>query len=330
MTKAAKKKQEAPKIVKALEFVSLAQRDTGAPYQTHVRMGFKTLTACDGVLTAGALIDEDIIACPHSATLLAALKKCSGALALAQVDNSRLSVRAGSFQVFIQCAEGSLLTDMQPDVPTHAADDRLRTALSKVAPLIAENAQRVIGACAYLRPGSVQTTNGHMILEAWHGLDMPGAMLVPKAFIAALGKVDKPIQAVGATGSSLTVYFDDKSWLKTQLYAEKWPDCDSLLNRETNAVRLPEGFFDAVDHVKPFVTDNHIRIRPGFIASHNDEGAGARYDVPGLEVKVGYNMANFLLLDGLIHSIDFVGNRNASHFFGENLRGLISQDSRSK
>lgn len=330
MKKPNAKKAEPSPIVKALEFVSLAQRDTGAPFQTHVRMGFKTLTACDGVLTAGHLIDEDIRACPHSATLLAALKKCSGALALAQVDAGRLSVKSGNFQAYILCSDNALLTDMMPDVITHPATDALREALQAVSPLIAENAQRVIAGSALLRAGSVITTNGHMILEAWHGLAMPGAFIVPKAFITALSKVQKTITGIGGTENTLTVQFDDQSWLKTQLYKERWPDCDGLLNRPSNPVMLPEGFFDAFDHVKTFVNDNHIRIRHGFIASHNELGVGARFDVPELQAKVGYNLANFAILNGIIDRIDFVGSNGASHFFGNNLRGLIAQDSRSK
>ena len=65
---AKKQTKTIPSIVKALDFIALAQKDKGAPYQTTVRLGQNQAVATDGVLSAGHSIDEDIVACPHTLT----------------------------------------------------------------------------------------------------------------------------------------------------------------------------------------------------------------------------------------------------------------------
>lgn len=319
-------KKEKPSLVRALEFVALAQRDTGAPYQTHVHLGRNCAVAFDGVLAAGHTIDEDITACPHTFTLLAALRRATGVLSVAQLDAGRLSVKAGKFKAFVACMPSAVLQSVGPDPMLGVADNRLRAALAALAPFIAENSPRVVMASAYLRAGTAVATNGHVLLEYWHGIDMPPqGFIVPKLFINALCKIDKNITGFGFSDTSLTVYFEDSSWLRTQLYKDRWPDTDAVMARPHRANPLPTGFFEGLNNVFDFIEDNRVRIAPGAIRSHKDANVGASYEVSGVDATVTLNAKDWKLLDGLISSVDLAGADGISYFYGENLRGAMTQ-----
>jgi hypothetical protein len=316
---------EKPSLIKALEFIALAQRDAGAPYQTHCSLRSNQAVACDGVLAAGHRIEEAIDACPHTLTLLSALRKCKGVLSVAQLNSGRLSVKAGAFKAFIDCTPDATLNHVEPDPIVGMADNRLRDALAALSPFIAENSPRVIMASALLRSGSALATNGMILVEYWHGLQLPPDIIVPKIFIVALCKTDKKIKGFGCSDTTFTIWFEDDSWLRTQLYKERWPDCDAILNRESKPVAMPEKFFEAVETVFEFVDDNRIRIRNDIVQSHNDANKGATYEVLGLVGNVIFNAKHLKSLSNVIKTIDIVGNNGVSYFYGDNVRVALSQ-----
>jgi len=318
------KKKEIPSLVRALEFVSLAQRDKGAPYQTHVILKDKRAVAFDGILAAGHMIDEDLDACPHTMTLLAALKQCTGALSISQLPTMRLSIKSGKFKAFVPCTENIEMQSVGPDPVAGVIDNRLRDGLAVVSPFIAENSQRVVMASACIRANSLLATNGHLLLEYWHGISLPPDMIVPKLFINAICKIKKNLTHFGFSDTTLTIYFEDGSWLRTQLYKERWPNCDEIMSRTHNAQPVPVGFFEAVEAVEGFAEENRVHIGNGGVASTSIETAGAVHEVEGLTAKAIMNLKHLMLMRNLIKRIDFVGNNGVSHFYGDNLRGALT------
>lgn len=322
---AKKTKQEPLKLLQALDFVALAQRDAGAPHQTHVALTHNTAIATDGVLSAGIIIDESIEAVPHTATFVKALKKCEGVLQLTQLDSGRLSVKAGKFRALVPCVPGSTLPGIAPDPYAGVLNENIRKGFERLAPFVVENSQRVVMASVLLRANTMVATNGHVLLEYWHGIDLPPNLIIPKLFINAVLKTRKAIVGFGFSPTSFTIYFEDNSWLKTQLYKEKWPDTDALMARPHTPQPLPENFFEAVTAVASFSTDNRIRIRPGKVQSHATEAEGATHECEGLFASITLNAKHLSMLEGTVASMDLVGNSGASYFYGENLRGAVSQ-----
>lgn len=307
--------------------MALAQRDKGAPYQTHVVLRNRTAVAFDGVLAAGHLIDEDLHACPHSMTLLSALRKSEGVLSVTQLAGDRLSVRSGKFRATVKCLPEASIPGIAPDPMVGAMDNRIRKGLEAVSPFIIENSQRVVMASALIRAGSIVATNGHVLLEYWHGIDLPPGLIVPKVFINALSKIKHNIIGFGFSQSSLTVYFEGDCWLKTQLYNEKWPDCDAILAKHVGVAHpLPVGFFEALSAVQDFAEDGRVRLFNGRMQTHADSGMGATYELDGLLVKqVTLNAKHLAPLEGLIKSVDWDGSESITFFYGENIRGALSQ-----
>jgi hypothetical protein len=319
-----KKKLESS-LLKALSFIALAQKDKGAPYQTHVMLQNNTAIAFDGILAAGHIIDEDLQACPHTLTLVSALKKAPGALSITKPNQGQLCIRAGKFMANVPCMPDAVLPGIYPDPPVGMLDNRLRTGLTLLSPFITENSLRVIMASAMVRSGTMIATNGVVLVEYWHGIDLPPKLLLPKVFINALSKITKNLTQFGFSDTSFTVYFEDNSWLKTQLYTEKWPDIDSIMAKPHRPHDIPKDFFEGINTIADFAQEGRIYLRNGIVKTHEQDNIGANYAVSDLVANITLNLKHLTLLEELIKTIDFVGHNGVSYFYGENIRGALAQ-----
>lgn len=318
--------KEKSKLLQALEFVALAQRETGAPYQTHCQMGQGFIVAFDGVVAIGHLIDEHLDLCPHTATMVEALSRCDGAFSLTQTSNGDLSVKSGRFRATVRCANDAVIKGIYPDNPCGYFTVEVINGLKLLSPFVPENAHRVVMASIFLRSGSMLATDGQFILEYQHGLEFPPTgFLIPKPFISALLKIKKETVSFGYSDTSLTVYFADNSWIRTQLYKEQWPDCDGVLNRPNTPTQLPDGFFEAVRNVSAFTVDNRIRFRNNVVMSHDSANEGACNELDGVIANVTLTKKHISLLDGMINAIDMNGTNAVTYFYGERLRGALAQ-----
>jgi hypothetical protein len=317
-------KKETPQILKAVEFVSVAQRDKGTPYQVHLTIKDKYAVAYDGVLFAGHPVDFELSACPHTFTLLQALKRCNGAMAMTQTAQDRLVIKAGKFKAAVPCLDIDDIPPMRPDPQVGVVTPELLTAFAVVAPLISETSQRVVTASALLKSGSITGTNGTLIVEYWHGIDMPPDLVLPKLFLSAAIKAKKEVVGFGFSATTFTLHYADGSWLKTQLYIDKWPDCSALFARPYTLSPIPNGLYTGVDAIAAFATDNVVHFTDGAVRTHIVGETGASYNVPKLQADFKVNAKNIGFMSAMnVDQLDFVGCKNASYFTGKSLRGLL-------
>ena len=59
-------------------------------------------------------------------------------------------------------------------------------------------------------------------------------------------EVKKQLVKFGYSDTSFTLFFQDQSWIKTQLHNENWPDTDKILSVESKQIPIPEGFYKAL------------------------------------------------------------------------------------
>lgn len=325
MTRGRRKKDKPENtLLTALQFVSAAQRATGAIEATHCMLFGGWAMATNSVLSAAHALTEDIQACPHTLTLVEALERSPGPVNLTLLDASRLSVRSGDFQAVIPCIDRAALTVPHPDAAAMLCDDRLRAALTLVGTLAVEGAEKVINASVQMRNGSVIASNGTVILEAWHGIEMPPLQIVPKTFITAIQKTKKVIGRVGCSADSFTLWFQDSSWLKTQLYpgTTELPNLDKFLNVPTNPVPVPKALFETVKRLEPFSEDGQVY----FTADGLRVVSGMTYALDickGLPVGISFSIKNLLLIAEHAKTIHFNATHGITIFFGESVRGAI-------
>lgn len=324
----AKKNKGGSKLHEALKFVYMAQKKDGLPWESHCQMLNGWVMATDGKLTVGCKIDEDIHLAPHTETLMKALAKCGEKLTLTQQTDALLVIQSDKFRANIPCAELTSMPPLYADQRCASLSQPVVDGLALVAPLASDNDVRIALTGVLLQANTVVATNGHAIIEYWHGIDLPPGLVVPKASALAVVKCGKVITGFGFTPKSVTFHFEDDSFIKTVLLDTKYPDTAKLFKNNYVYLPLPEDFHEALDGVLPF-TDSET----GSILFHNELMRTSMYDHKGASFKCeglpnlpkGMAIAVKLLnvCRSSMHQADFTSEENSVQFIGENTRGKI-------
>lgn len=318
-----------PALLSALEFVSVVSERLGSPNETHIGLRNKWAIAFNGIVAAGCPIPDDLYAHPHTLLFMEALCRCEESYSLTQLDNQRLSIKSGKFKATVPCLDPLLMQDAQPDPYIAPITNAFKDAVEAVGVLASENAQHVLTASVLMNGASVISTNRVMLLEYWHGLDLPSNVPLPKEFVKALVKQKKNLTGFGFSNCSATFWYEDGSWLRTQLYADKWPDVNSILNREANLWTIDANFFKALESVAPFSEDGNVYSDLNLLMSHQDKELGASYECNGIPKGFVYPIKQLQIMKPYVQKIDYMasGVADSSYclvFMGERMRGVIS------
>lgn len=309
-------------FLEAIYFVGTALKEQGTPYETHVYLNNNWAIANNGVLAVGCPISWPSMATPNYSLFAAALSKCGLDWEIAALDG-KLRISQGKFRAFIPCCDPITIVLPTIDQPIAAINNNFRTGIEKVSMLANDNGQSIIEASILMNGQSLIGTDRTIIIEYWHGCDLPPGLALPKAFAVALGKISKNLKAFGFSPNSATFYFEDNSWIKTQLFSDSWPDVNAIMNRGSNPLPIPKGLFDAVKTIESFSPDNLVHFDAGILRSHSNSDTGASFEVQGLVKGPIFNIKYLKLIEGLATSIDFFAG-NAAMFFGESCRGAVA------
>jgi hypothetical protein len=318
----AKKPKISKGLLDAIKFIYPVQKDKGNVFQTHCRFENNWLTATDGQTTIGHPIAEELSCCPHTTTLQKALTNCGQNISLTQLEGNRLSVKSGRLKVIIPCTAEEL-PETSPDAPQATITDELIQGLTLVAPLPSDDSPIVHNSAILLGPGSVTGTNGVVVIEYWHGIDLPPNLVIPVAAIKAVLKSGKKLKQLGFSNTSITFHFENGAWIKTQLYQEKFPDCNRILNQETNAEELPKDFFKAVNTLKDF--GDYVFFFQDQIRTSKKENEGANFELSGLTLGAAFAIKQLRLIENCCLFADYKTHKNMMFFFGGRTRGAILQ-----
>lgn len=283
------------------------------------------ITAHNQVIGMGEKIKEDFIACPNAMILKEALSKCGETLSIAQLEY-KLSITSNKFRALVPCMSPENLPRVLPDTPSAVLNNNLRASISALAPLYQDDENALELASILIEGGSAIATDRKVILQHWHGIDLP-SMALPKAVINPVMKNSKNLKSFGYSNSSCTLYYEDDSWLKCQFYIDKWPDVGQILDKQTNQQPLPPDFFIGLKAIEKFSENGDVYFDTGLMRSHPEDGKGATYEVVGLPKGPVFKIKQLKMLEPFIKSVDFfVPHRGhlMTIFHGENCRGAIA------
>jgi hypothetical protein len=320
------KPQVTNQLLEALSFCSVVSEKLGTPFETHIGLRNNWAIAFNGIIAAGAPIQEDIHCHPHTLLLVEALSKCDEGFTLTQI-NTNLIVKSGKFKASVPCLDPALMQEALPDPQIVGIDNKFKDAVEAVGVLASENAQHVLTASVLMNGPSVISTNRVMLLEYWHGLDLPPNIPLPKQFVAALVKQKRDLTGFGFSRSSATFWFGDH-WLRTQLYNDEWPDVSSILNRQANLWSIDANFFKALEAIEPFSIDGNVYSDNNLLMS-NADNSGASFEVNGLPKGFVYPIKQLKVMRPFVKKIDYMasGVHDSSYclvFEGSECRGVIS------
>jgi hypothetical protein len=315
-------------LIAALRFVNLAQKKNGNAMQTHCSIANNCIIATDGIITAGHKIAEDLTAKPHTLQLIEALENCNE-VAIAQLEDS-LSIKSGKFQAYIPCL-AEPLPSSYPDYPCAEINNKLRDGFNAIEFLAQEKAKELVTGTMLLTAHSMFSTNKFLLLEYYHGIDLPPNMVIPLNFVYAICETSKNLCKFGFSVrengiiNSITFWFEDDSWIKTQLFQEQWPDIAKILNVPTNRTSLYPGFYDAIEAVAPFSGKTEsVYFRKDLMKSHKDDKQGAAFEVIGLPEGMRFNYKFLKMIKPFTGNVDFLTHKDKVYFSnGENVRGCL-------
>lgn len=316
-------------LLEALQFCSVVTEKLGAAYETHIGIKNNWAIAFNGIVAAGSPIVESLTCYPHNLLLVEALSKCDENYSLTQLDNGRLSIKSGKFKAIVPCLDPDLMQEAAPDPQIVGLNNTFKDAVEAVGVLASENAQHVLTASVLMNGSSVISTNRVMLMEYWHGLDLPPNIPLPKQFVAALAKSKKNLSGFGFSRSSATFYFIDGSWLRTQLYSDEWPDVSKILDRQANLWTIDPAFFKALDSIAPFSNDGNVYSDLNLLKSHADIALGASYECNGIPKGFVYPIKQLKIIQPFVKKVDYMasGVADSSYclvFQGDLVRGVIS------
>ncbi len=328
MAKRAPKVASAAKSLQdALRFASPAYKAIGEPYTTHVVLYQRQLYAHDGIIAAGCPIDDDIAVCPHGANLSAALNRTGSNLTISVGENGQvLIIKVGGFKAMVPCVAFSDIPPFAPDPMIAPIDDRIKQGFMQIAHIAADNSQHVITASVLLQAQTMVATNRAVLLEYAHYNDLPPDLVVPKIFATIVAKCDKPLKGFGYSASTVTFYFDDGSWYRTRRYADKWPDIAPIFDRTARGqmnpqmAALPTDFFEAIEAVAPFCTDN------GIFETEKDllvAGAKASQVCKGVPGGMALGAPALRLVAGRFDRVSWGADKEPIYFYADNMRGAV-------
>ena len=316
-------------LLEQIKFVSHAQRSKGDDMSTHSMIRYGNIVAFDRTLAAGAsIVEDDLDCCPQTDRLRLALEHCGAEYQIVQHADS-LFVRSGEFQAYVPLCDPAKLTVAVPDPAIAPLGNALKAALAITGSLVKDSAPTLLQSCIQLNSGSCISTNGYVILQAWHGCDMPPGLLVPRSFADAVVKIRKNIVSFGFSKETLTIHYEDRSWLQTTLYQEKIPDMLSKLIESPRVFDFPVEFFNQVAEISRWSEDGRVYVDNEMISSHHPSkrqvGGSLEFAMPQLRQGVSYSIAALKLITKYAKTFDD-SNRGMTMFYGDGLRGAIAHE----
>lgn len=315
-------------LIAAMKFLSPAQSKTGTVGETFCNICNKWAAASNGVLTIATPIEEDVEACPQWALFLDALNRVSGDMTLTAISSGMLAVTSGDFRGVVPCAPPDQVFISPPDEAAAVIDDRIKQAFEAVLKVPNEQSQQAVKAGILLQANSVVATNGAIIFEYWHGIDLPPNLLIPKAAAQAVVKSGKTLARLGFSQTSVTFWFEDYSFIKTQMFDAQYPEYEGVISCDYSAMwPVPEKFFEAVAAVSQFSENGNVYFKDGQIVSNLSDETPSFYRLDTLPDGEGFNGKYIAMIEGRAERILFGLSRNnvsALFFVGNNLRGCIA------
>jgi hypothetical protein len=319
-------------MLDALKFVQGAvSRRSDTPALTHFHIANHRVTGFNGTMAISAPINLDIDCCPTAQRFVKAIAACSDTTQLHLTPTGKLSVRSGKFKALIDTLPASVFPMTVPEGQQVGIDGKLLPTLRLLYPFTVENPSpsTMYANGVLLNGDSAYATNNLTLIEVWLGYNFPNSICIPRASIKELIRINEEPTAMLVDKNSVTFFFSDDRWLRTQLIATPPPVYSAVLDRVAVwpevARPLPADLFTALATLAPFVGDLE-RVQfdgTGLTTIDKEGGIGAAVDLADLPDSGCYNLKNLQLLDGVAKSIDFTQYPNPAPFYGEGLRGCV-------
>lgn len=315
-------------MLEALKFCagSVARKDIVAEL-THFKIEHGRVSGFNGTLALSSPIPFDIACTPKADLLIKAIGNCKDTVQLSMTPGGKLTVKSGKFKVHVPSIEGDT-PHVQPEgVRVDFNGEVFYEGLKRVAPFIGEDASRKWSQGVLVRDRSLFATNNVCLVQYWLGIDFPHTINIPQPAIKEMLRIKEAPLWAQVAENSVTFHYSGDRWLRTQLYSlTEWPDLGRVLNRGASPTPLAEALFEGLETIEPFVDGlGSVYINDGKIYTHDADGDGATFEVPGMLFEGLFCIKFLKLLKDSATHVDWSTYPAPCLFTGANnmLRGAI-------
>lgn len=314
-------------MLSELKFVQGVVAKKGfVPELTHFRIEGGRVQGYNGKIALSAPIDFDIDCTPKAVNLVKAISQCEEAVQLGMTPTGRLSIKSGKFRSYITCIEGAT-PHVKPEGPlVDINGEVMLDALQKLLPFIADDAARPWSNGVLFNGHSAFATNNVIIAEYWLGTPLPVTLCIPLYAVKELLRIKKIPNRFQMSESSLTVHYEDGTWLRTNLIDTKWPEINKIINRDlSNLQEIPEDFFNGLNKMTPFMDSfKRIIFEDGLMRTHSKGSEeGAQFELEWLKGISTYALPMLLKLEGVAKTMDLSQYPEPVPWCGDSIRGVI-------
>lgn len=303
------------------------KKNTISPELEYYQIKNGRVVGYNGYLALSAPIDLDIEAKPKADLFYKALDACGETVSIDMTPAGRLHIRSGRFAAYVPCIDKEVY-EASPQGELFESPPGLSAAFKRLLPFISEDASRPWAMGLLVDGGCLTATNNIVVIQEWVGHRLP-TFNCPRFAVAEIARIGRDPVSIQVSPDSVSFHYDDGSWMRTQLLASQWPaeKMNEIMSQEASMLPLVDGFFSAVDTLKPFVAESHhsgVYFRDGALATAGDgHQEGAVIEVPGIPAGPVFNIKALQLLDGLIETVDWGLYPRPCLFSGNNRRGAI-------
>ena len=160
--------------------------------------------------------------CVDGSHLLAAIMACTDGEPSLSVGDAFVTVSAGRVRARMGLSDPEGYPRHQPDPETAHTAPGVAALLVLLQPFVATDASRPWATCVCVHGGFAYATNNVLLVRVPFPATIEHPVNIPGAVVEAVITKGEP-SGLGVGPGSLTFYFDDGVWIKTQLIEGDWP-----------------------------------------------------------------------------------------------------------
>lgn len=327
----------ASNLLNALKFISVTGTKTGNKTNKFCSISHNLAVMSNDTMTVGHPIEEDLSASPDVFKLIEALGKVKSEFAITQLGPDSIAVSSNTYRAVVECDDDPGNDyESNPDDPCAIASNEIKAALllasSAVETKLKKGDHHLFKAHVLLKANIAVGSNGKLLIEYWHGVDLPDGIMIPENVATAVGKCKYNLTDLGfrfenGIPTSITFHFGNKAFIKTKLIKINMPDYEKLFdvkNLELN--EIPDNFFPAIKTVKSFSKENAIIFKKDTVGAYdlttNTITSSCEIDL-NVHDEMVFDSKLILPFEKHFNKMFFIPKNSMLLFFGQKTRGAV-------
>ena len=318
-------KPSSTNLLDTLKFVQGAvAKKTFIPELTHFCIEDSFIRSYNGSLALNSPIPLDINCKPKAIPFVQAIRKCTETVTMSLTPTGKLSIKSGAFRALVDCIDGETPHVLPTGERFDFNGETFVKTLKALQPFIGDDASVSWSNGVLLSGTSAYATNNVIVVEAWLGTQFPIKCNLPHKTVKEIVRIGLPPIYGVMDDMSITFFYEDGRWIRSNLLNSEWPDVASMLNIACNPTPIREDLFVALESLKD-LTDEYGRVylRDNRISTAVHDTEGASYELPDLQIEGVYQIKMLSLLSKIAVSADFSFYPRPCPFFGHTTRGII-------